>query len=62
MTLTIDLEKEGEHFSMRGKVAVKAPELPRPKSVVWSDPNTGNFTRFPPNQTQMFGMRPARNV
>lgn len=61
VTLTIDLEKEGEHFAIRAKVAAKPPELPRPKSIVWSD-ERGNFTRFPPQQAQMFGMRPARNV
>lgn len=59
VTLTLDLEKEGETFSVRAKVTEKAPELPRPKSVVWQEPGGGAFTRFPPNQTQMFGMRPA---
>lgn len=58
VTLVIDLEKEGEHMSVMGKITHKSPELPRPKSVVWQDPG-GNFTRFPPNQTQMFGLRPA---
>lgn len=61
VTLVIDLEKEGEHFGIRGKVTAKAPELPRPKSIVWAEPG-GNFTRFPPNQAQMFGVRPVRNV
>jgi hypothetical protein len=62
VTLVIDLEKEGEHLSIRGKVTAKAPELPRPKTIVWDDENTGRFTRFPPQQTQMFGMRPVRNA
>lgn len=61
ITLTFDLEKEGEHFTIQGKIASKMPELPRPKSIVWND-DGGNFTRFPPQQTQMFGLRPARNV
>lgn len=61
VTLVIDLEKEGEHFSIRGKVTAKAPELPRPKSIVWSDEG-GRFTRFPPNQAQMFGTRSVRNA
>lgn len=60
VTLTLDLEKEGEHFSVRAKVVAKAPEMPRPKSVVWQDQG-GNFTRFPPGQAQMFGTRPVRN-
>lgn len=62
LVVTIDLEKEGEHFDARAKFTVKAPEVPRPKTVMWSDPTTGNFTRFPPGQAQMFGTRPVRNV
>jgi hypothetical protein len=61
LVLTVDLEKEGEMYGARAKIKIKVPEAPRPKSVMWDD-GAGNFTRFPPNQTQMFGTRQVRNV
>lgn len=61
ITLTIDLAKDGEAFTVQGKVAVKKPEMPRPKSIMWTD-ERNQFCRFPPNQTQMFGSRPIRRV
>lgn len=62
VTLTIDLSKDGEAFTLQGKIAVKMPELPRPKSIMWTD-ERNQFCRFPPNQVQMFGVgRPLRNV
>ena len=61
VTITIDLAKDGEAFTVQGSVKVKAPEMPRPKSIMWSD-DGGNFCRFPPNQTQMFGTRPIRRI
>lgn len=61
ITITIDLEKEGEMYGARAKKKVKLPEPPRPKSVMWGD-GSGSFTRFPPNQTQIFGPRQVRNV
>jgi hypothetical protein len=63
LTLVIDVMKDGEAFTMQGKVTVKEPEMPRPKSIMWAD-ETGNPCRFPPNQTQMFGIaaRPLRNI
>src|SRR5687767_3827911 len=42
VTLEIFLSKEGDAFQIRGEVKVKSPELPRPKSVMWSD-DSGNF-------------------
>lgn len=60
VTMVFDLEREGEHFQIRAKVTTKPPELPRPKTVAWTD-HRGNFTRFPPGQAQMFGTRPVRN-
>lgn len=62
ITLEIDLEKDGDGFRIQGGIKVKAPDLPRPKSIMWTD-SSGNFTRFPPNQTQMFGTpRAVRRV
>lgn len=54
VTITIDLTKDGEAFTVQGKVVTKAPDMPRPKSIIWAD-DTGNPCRFPPNQVQMFG-------
>lgn len=62
VTLKIKLTKDGDHFTVLGDVKSKPPTLPRPKSVVWQD-EAGDFTRFPPNQTQMFGTRRTpRNI
>jgi hypothetical protein len=61
ITLTIDVTKDGEAFTMQGKVVVKTPELPRPKSIMWTD-DRGDVCRFPPNQVQMFGNRPLRRI
>lgn len=60
VTLVIDLSKDSEHFNIHGTVTAKMPELPRPKSVLWAT-EAGGFSRFPPNQTQMFG-RTIRRV
>lgn len=54
VTITIDLTKDGEAFTVQGKVVTKAPDMPRPKSILWAD-DSGNPCRFPPNQVQMFG-------
>lgn len=59
VTIVIDLARDGEAFTMQGKVTVKKPEIPRPRSIMWTDENN-NFTRFPPNQTQLFGA--PRNI
>lgn len=63
ITLVLDLEKEGEAFGITGKTTVKAPEMPRPKSVMWQT-ESGEFSRFPPNQSQLFGTRSTavRNI
>lgn len=61
LTLKIDLEYEGEAFKVRGEVKVKTPELPRRRSVLWLD-NKNDFSRFPPNQFQMFGNGKVRAV
>lgn len=63
VTITIDLEAEDETFKMTPNIVVKMPEPPKRRSVMWADEH-GQFTRFPPNQMQMFGLRstnaPAR--
>jgi hypothetical protein len=61
VTLTLDLERDGEAFQIRGNVKVKAPELPRRRSIAWQT-ESGDFSRFPPNQTQMFGAGNLRRV
>lgn len=61
VVVTIDLSKDGEAFTVQGKVKVTQPEQPRPKSVMWTD-EQHNFCRFPPQQMQMYGARPVRNV
>lgn len=59
-TLKLTLELEGDAFKIQGDIKVKAPDLPRKRSIMWQD-DSGSFTRFPPNQTQMFGA-PIRRV
>lgn len=63
VTITIDLTKDGEAFTVQGKVQTKAPDMPRPKSIIWADEG-GNPCRFPPKQVQMFGgaRAPIRRV
>lgn len=61
ITLKLDLEFEGEAFKIKGDIKTKLPDLPRRKSILWMDGND-DFTRFPPNQAQMFGARPVRVV
>lgn len=60
-TLVLKLELDSdEAFRVEGKIKVKAPDLPRRRSIMWED--GGAFTRFPPNQTQMFGSAPIRRI
>lgn len=62
LKIEIELAKDGEHFTLTPKYTIVEPELPRPKSVMWTD-QAGDFTRFPPSQTQMFGTaRAVRRV
>jgi hypothetical protein len=56
VTLTVEMEADGDSFKMVPKIAVKKPEAPRQRSTAWQD-DRGNFTRFPPNQRQFFGVR-----
>ena len=56
-TLKMKFSKEhGEPIRIASDFTVTEPKLPRPKSIMWSD-EEGNFTRFPPNQMQMFGLK-----
>lgn len=62
VTLTLKLELDNdEAFRIEGKLKAKLPDLPRKRSIMWQD-DTGAFTRFPPNQTQMFGSAPIRRI
>ena len=68
ITITIDLTREDNAFRVASKMKVDTPEMPRQRTILWQDQD-GNFTRFPPNQVQMFGLRsvgaanvPARAV
>lgn len=60
-TITLEFEQEGEAIHVRGDIKVKKPELPRRKSIVWTDDN-GDFCRFPPRQAQLFGGRTPRVI
>lgn len=60
LNLKFEIDASGAIF-VEGKTKIKAPDLPRKRSIVWTD-DQGNFTRFPPNQTQMFGSAPIRRV
>jgi hypothetical protein len=60
-TLKLKLELEGDAFKIQGDVKIKAPDLPRRRSIMWQD-DSGSFTRFPPNQTQMFGTAQVRRI
>lgn len=62
LTLKLNLSLEGDAFHIGSSFKAKAPELPRRRSIMWQD-ESGNFSRFPPRQTQMFGVRaPVRVV
>ena len=56
VTIKIDLLREDNMFRISSDLKVKEPELPRPRSVMWTDEHN-RFTRFPPNQGQFFGVR-----
>lgn len=61
ITITIDLTKEDDAFRIASKFDVKAPKMPRPKTIMWSDEHN-RFTRFPPGQNQLFGDRNVPSV
>lgn len=53
-TVTLNFELVDGALRIGGAIKVKAPDLPRKRSIMWQD-DSGNFTRFPPQQSQMFG-------
>lgn len=55
IVLTIELTKEDGAFRVASNFKVTAPEMPRPRSILWAN-ERGDFTRFPPGQRQMFGV------
>lgn len=61
LTVTLATEGDGEAFHIQGAFKATAPELPRRRSIMWQD-DSGAFTRFPPNQAQMFGSAPIRRL
>ena len=56
ITIKLDFEKEDSAIRVKSNFTVKKPELPRVKSIMWTD-GAHNLTAFPPQQMQMFGMR-----
>ncbi len=59
ITLTLELTREDGAFKIASDYKVTEPKMPRARSIMWTDPNTGDFTRFPPNQRQLFGLKSA---
>ena len=56
VTIKLDFTKEDNALRIASNFTVKKPDMPRPKSIMWTD-ERHNLTMFPPNQMQMFGMR-----
>lgn len=57
----IDMTKEDSVFKIASAFKATKPELPRQKSVLWTT-DRNEFSRFPPGQNQLFGLRPVRNA
>lgn len=56
VTIKLDFSKEDNALRIGSNFTVKKPDMPRPKSIMWTD-ERHNLTMFPPQQMQMFGMR-----
>jgi hypothetical protein len=56
VTITVDLLNEGGVFRAVGKFAVKAPEMPRRPTLLWTD-EKNRFSRSQPRQGGFFGVR-----
>lgn len=64
VVVKLKMSSDGEKFSIEPVMTIKAPEMPRIKSVAWQD-EQGRFSRFPVGQGQFFGVRDVsetRNV
>jgi hypothetical protein len=56
LNIKIDIVKEDNALRIASNYTVKKPDMPRPRSIMWTD-QQNNLTMFPPSQMQMFGMR-----
>ena len=56
LTMKLKITKEDNALKIAADFDTKAPKMPRPRSIMWTD-DQNNLTRFPPNQMQMFGLR-----
>lgn len=54
VSIKLEIERDGDSFRIRPELKVVTPKDPRPRSTMWVDQHM-NFTRFPPQQTQLFG-------
>lgn len=61
LVITIDLTKEDSVFKIASAFKATKPEMPRPKSVLWTT-DRNEFSRFPPGQNQLFGLQPAKKA
>lgn len=53
--ITINLEKQDGAFRLGAKFDVKAPEIPRPRTIMWCDEHN-RPSRTPPGQGQFFNV------
>lgn len=56
ITITLDVEVEGEMIMLRGDYAVKEPKVKRARSAMFATED-GRITPNRPNQHQFFGLR-----
>ena len=56
VVVSFDFEFEDRMFKIKPDVKVTLPKQPRQRSIMFADEHN-RFTRFPPGQAQMFGVR-----
>jgi hypothetical protein len=56
VVVSFDFEFEDRMFKIKPDVKVTLPKQPRSRSIMFADEHN-RFTRFPPGQAQMFGVR-----